>query len=69
MESMSFEERRVYKIWYRALTPDGRLWIETADLAELQAICGERPDLSYERDIIWQVEGGYQPFDPWAEDK
>lgn len=55
--------REVFKIWYRSLTPDGKLWCESSSPTEV-AESSEGMDCTFQRLVIEMVTNPWEPWTP-----
>lgn len=55
---------QVFKTWYRSYTPDGKVWCESSDPAEVVER-SEGLGCLFERQVIELVTNPWEPWEPW----
>lgn len=63
---MSEVMRKHVRTWYRSLTPDGKLWCESADPLEVRRMTHPRETLTYEKFLVYEVSDGWMPWEVWS---
>jgi hypothetical protein len=52
----------VFSVWFRSLTPDGRLWCESSDPEEVAEPHPDGIPLTYQKMTIRKVSEGWVPW-------
>lgn len=54
-------ESKLHKVWYRSILPDGTLWCESSNAAEVVSM-SEGKDVKFERMEVHIVHGDWEPW-------
>lgn len=63
---MTEPEGTLFQTWYRALTPDGKLWCESSSPGEVADAARMYPGSTLHRCEVRLVTGPWEPWEPPA---